>query len=110
MEDLAHMGSGEADLVAVAAVAGSGALGDDALRELALHGLAYGLVYVAGAGHAHGLIDVASSAQRVADCAAEAGGCAAEGFYFSGVVVCFVLEHQEPLLLAAVFGVDVDDD
>ena len=61
-----------------------------------------GLIDVACSGHAHGLIDVATSAQRIADSSSETGGCPAERLDLSRVVVRLVFELQEPFLDGAV--------
>ena len=47
-------------------------------------------------GHAHGLIDIGPSGQRVADRAADAGGRAAEGLDLRRMVVRFIFEQQQP--------------
>ena len=107
MVELGDLAGGQADLVAVAGVAGGGGGHELALRELALHGLGHGDRGVGRAGHAHGLVDVAAAGERVADGAADAGGRAAKGLDLGGVVVGLVLEEEEPVLVLAV---DVDGD
>ena len=57
---------------------------------------------IAGAGDAHGLIDVAAAGQRVADGTADAGGRTAEGLDLGRVVVGLVLEQEQPVLVLAV--------
>ena len=59
---------------------------------------------IARAGDAHGLVDVGTARQGIADGAADAGGRAAERFDLRGVVVGFVFKHQQPVLLLAVNG------
>ena len=55
------------------------------------------------------LVDVGPAGQGIPDAAADAGGRAAEGLDLRGVVVGLVLEHQQPVLPAAVhLGGDVD--
>ncbi len=103
--ELGDLAGGEADLVAVAGVAGRGGGHEFALGELALEGLGDGDGRVCGAGDAHGLVDVAAAGERVADGAADAGGRAAEGLDLGRVVVGLVLKEVEPVLLLAV---DVD--
>ena len=105
--ELAHLAGGEADLVAVAGVAGRGGGHELALRELAGKRLGHGARGVGRAGDAHGLVDVATARERVADGAADAGGSAAERLDLGGVVVGLVLEEEEPVL---VLPVDVDLD
>ena len=54
-------------------------------------------------------MDISAAGERVADAASDAGGRAAEGFNFGGVVVGLVFEHQQPVLLLAVhLGGNVD--
>ena len=103
--ELVDLAGGKADLVAVARIAGRGGGHELALGQLAFHGLRNGYRGVGRARDAHGLVDVAAPAQGVADAAADAGGRAAEGLDFGGVVVGFVLEEEEPVLVLAV---DVD--
>ena len=101
---LVHQAGGEANLVAVAAVAMGGGGDNLTLRQFAGEGLVEGLGGVGSAGHTHGLVDVGAAAQRVADAAAEAGGRTAEGLDLGRVVVGLVLEVDEPLLAVAVDG------
>ena len=107
--DFAHVCGCEADLVAVAGIAGRGLAGDYALGQLAGDGIRHACADVAGAGDTHCLVDVGAAGKRVADCAAEAGGCATERFYLGRMVVCLVLELQQPLLRAG-GGIDVHED
>ena len=92
----------QADLVAVGGVAVGSAVDQLLLGQLALDGFAYRGQGVACTGNPHGLVDIAPAGQGVPDRTAQAGGCAAEGLDFSGVVVGFVFEHQQPVFLAAV--------
>ena len=100
--ELGNLAGGEANLVAVAGVAGSSGGHELALRELAGRRLGDGTRGVGRAGDAHGLVDVAAAGERVADGAADAGGRAAERLNLGGVVVRFVLEEEEPVLVLAV--------
>ena len=105
--ELGDLPRGEADLVAVAGVAGGGGRHELALRQLAGERLGDRHRGVGRAGHAHGLVDVAAAGERVADGAADAGRRAAEGLDLGRVVVGLVLEEEEPVLILAV---DVDRD
>ena len=96
--DFRDLAGGEADLVAVGRIAVGGDLADFFLREFAGEGGGEWRARIAGAGDPHGLIDIRPSGQRIADAAAQAGGRAAERFDLGGVVVGFVLEHDQPLL------------
>ena len=75
-----------------------GDLADFFLRELAGQGFGERCERIARAGDAHGLIDIGTAGERIADAAAEAGGGTTEGLDLGGVVVGLVLEHDEPLL------------
>ena len=99
---LGDMARGKADLVAVGRISRRRGLRQLALRELSGQGLGKGLSRVAAARHAHRLMDVSAAGERVADAAADTGSSATERFDLGGVVVCFVLEHQQPVLLLAV--------
>ena len=95
----------QADLVAVAGIAGSGRGDQLALRQLAGQRLGHGRQRVGGTGDAHGLVHVAAARQGVADGAAQARCRAAERLDLRGMVMRFVLEQVQPVLLLAV---DVD--
>ena len=96
------MAGGQSDLVAVGGVARRGGLGQLALGELALQGLAEGDPGVAAACKPHGLMDINPAGQGVPDAAADAGGRAAEGLDLGGVVVGLVFKHEQPVLLLSV--------
>ena len=100
--DLIHVGGGQADLVAVGAVACGGGGDQLALGQLAGQGILHRAGGVRRTGDPHGLVHVAPAGQGVPDGAADAGGRAAEGLDLGGVVVGFVLKQQEPLFPAAV--------
>ena len=100
--DFPDMRRREADLVAVAGVAGGRLLADHPLRKLAGNGIRHTGRDVAGTGDTHRLIDIGATGKRVADRAAQAGGRTAERFDFRGVVMRFVLELQEPFLRPAI--------
>ena len=97
-----HNAGGKANLVAIAGIAGGGGGDDLALGQLAGDGLGNGLQGVCRASDPHGAVDVAAAGQRIPDGTADAGGRAAEGLDFRGVVVGLVLEQQQPGLRHAV--------
>ena len=106
---LGDMARGKADLVAVGRISRRRGLRQLALGELSGKRLRERLSRVAAAGDAHRLMDISAAGERVADAASDAGGRAAEGFNFGGVVVGLVFEHQQPVLLLAVhLGGNVD--
>ena len=102
MVDFVDLAGRQANLVAVGAVACGCLRHDLALGQLALQRLRDRRARVGSAGHAHGLVHVAASRQRVADAAADAGCGTTEGFDLGGVVVRFVLEQEQPILLFAI--------
>ena len=102
--ELGDLAGSQANLVAVGGVALSGPGGDFPAGELAVHGLGKGQSGVAAAGDAHGLVHIGPAGKGVADGAAQAGGRAAEGLDFRGMVVGFVLELHQPFLGLAVDG------
>ena len=102
MVDFAHVRRRQADLVAVARITSRGLLRDDALRQFPGKRLRNRQVDVPGARHAHRLVDVAATRQRVADRTSEAGRRTAEGFDLRRVVVRLVLELQQPPFRPAV--------
>ena len=107
--ELGDMARGKADLVAVGRISRRRGLRQLALGELSGKRLRERLSRVAAAGDAHRLMDISAAGERVADAASDAGGRAAEGFNFGGVVVGLVFEHQQPVLLLAVhLGGNVD--
>ena len=96
------MTGSQTDLVAVGAVTG-GSGGDDlALGQLAGQGLGSRGEGIARTGETHGLVYIAASRQRVTDGAAQTGSSTAEGFDLGGVVMCLILEHEQPVLSLAV--------
>ena len=102
--DFVHQPGGQADLVAIAAVAGRRGGGQLPLREFAGNGLLHGPPRVCRAGDAHGLVNVGAAGEGIADGPADAGRGAAEGLDFGGMVVRFVFEQQKPGLGLAVDG------
>ena len=99
----------KADLVAVAGIATGSLAGYHALGKLSGDGIGDLRGYIPRPRDAHGLIHVCTAGKRVADGASKAGCRAAEGFYFSGMVVRLVLEHQKPPLKLSVH-VDIHID
>ena len=96
--DFPHVGSCQTDLVAVAGIAAGRLAGNHPLGQLAGDGIGHFGGDVPGAGYAHGLVHIGTARKRVPDGAAKTGGGSAERFYFRGMVVCLVLELEEPFL------------
>ena len=109
MIDLFYETGRKADLVAVRAVA-AGRLTDDLLlRKLPLKRLGLRTRRVCSAGHAHRLVDIGPSGERIADRAAKAGGSTAERLDFRRVIVRLIFKVDEPLLFLSVH-IDGNDD
>ena len=100
--DFVHKAGGEADLVAVGAVALRGGGYELPLRELALDRFLNGSEGVRAAGDAHRVIDIAAAGERIADRAADTGRRAAERLDLRRVVMGLVFEKKQPGLLHAV--------
>ena len=93
MIDLLDITGRKTDLVAVGAVAVCCFSCDLSLRKFARNRIPDMCGRIRSAGDSHGLIDIASSGQRVADRAAQTGRCAAEGFDLGRMIMSLVLEH-----------------
>ena len=102
MVNLMYEAGSKANLVAVGGVARSSGLAQLALRQLVFEGLRQRYGRVTRTGHAHRLINIGATGQRVADRTAEAGSRAAERLDLGRVVVGLVLEHEQPVLVVAV--------
>ena len=99
----------QTNLVAVRGIAGGSGGYQLTLGQLTGHGIGNGNEGISRTGNAHGLIDIRTAGQRIADRAAQAGGSTAEGLDLGGMVMGLVLEHEQPGLLNAV-NVDVNLD
>ncbi len=107
--DLGDMTGGKTDLVAVAGIAVRSADDQLFLGKLAPDGLGNGNSGIRRTGHAHGLIDIAASRQRIADGTAQAGCRAAERLDLCGMVVGLIFKEDKPLLgLGPVAVIDLD--
>ena len=98
VDDFMNLARRKADLVAIAGITLRRLAGNHPLRKLAGHGFGNRFPDVSGSGHTHGLVNVGTPAQRVADGTSETGSGPAEGFYFGRMVMGFVLEHEKPFL------------
>ena len=92
----------QTNLVAVGAVASSSAQGDFLLGQFARQGVLEQAARVSSTGDAHGLIDIGTAGQRVADSTAQTGSGTTERLDFRRMVVGFILEHHQPILFFAV--------
>ncbi len=106
---LIHNAGRKTNLVSVGAVACGGGGNKLFLRQLACERLRNRLCRVGGTRYAHGGIDVGPAGKRVADRAADAGRCAAEGLNLSRVIVGFIFKKEQPFFNALV-GRDVHLD
>ena len=93
------------DLVAIARISLCSACNQLFLWKLSLQRLRYRDCRVRRACHAHCLINIASAGKRIADGAAKAGRRAAERLDFRRMIVCLVLEENQPLLALGAIAV-----
>ena len=100
--DLDYLSGGQADLVPVGAVAMSRFLRNFTLGQLARQGILNRCSRVPCTSKAHGLVNIASARQRISNRAAKTGRRAAEGLDLCGMVVGFVLKHEQPVLVHTV--------
>ena len=105
--DLGNMAGGKADLVAVGAVAVGCPYRDLTLGQLAGDGILHRHQGICRAGNTHRLVYIGAAGQRIPDGASQTGCRTAEGLDLGGVVVGYVLEHEDPVLFP-VFGVHLD--
>ena len=91
------------NLIAVGGIAGRCGRNNLALGQLAGNRLGNRPGRIRGSGHAHCAIDIGTAGERVPDRAADAGGSAAEGLDFGGMIVRLVFEEKEPGLFPAVY-------
>ena len=112
--NLVHNARRQADLIAIGTVARRRRGNQLFLRQLAGQRLRNRAQGIRRAGHAHGLVHIAAAGKGVANCAADTGGRAAEGFDLGRMVVRFVLKEQQPFLRFSVhvhidlYGAGVD--
>ena len=104
MVQLRNVAGSKTDLIAVGRVACSSSLAKLTLRKLTGNGFMQGHSGITGTGHTHGLMHISTAGQRITDTTADAGCRTAEGLNLGGVVMGFILEHQQPIL---VFSIDL---
>ena len=105
MIEFMNLASREANLVTIARIARGRGGHELALRELARQRFGNRARGIGRAGHAHGLVHVAATRKGVANRAAHARCRAAERLDLGGMVMGFVLEEEQPVL---VFTIHVD--
>ena len=93
------------DLIAIARISLRGAQNQLLLRKLPLERLRYRDRRICRARHTHCLINVTSAGKRIADGAAKAGRRTAERLDFRRMIVCLVLEEDQPLLALGTIAV-----
>ena len=96
------MAGSQTDLVAVGRIARRCSSGQLPLGQLAGYSILQRDSGIAAAGNTHGLMDIGTAGQRIPDAAADTGSCAAERLDLRGMVMGFVLEHQQPVLLFSI--------
>ena len=97
--ELRNLTRSKANLIAVTGITCSSRTNNGALRKLSRKCLGNWNGWVCSAGDTHCLVDVATSRQRVADSATNAGSRATKRLNLSWVVVGFVLEEEEPVFV-----------
>jgi len=102
MIDFMHESGRQAELIAVRAVARRSGSHQTALGQFVRKRILDRLRRICRAGHAHRLIDIAASGQRIANRAADAGRRAAERLDLSRVIVGLVFEQKQPVFLRTV--------
>ena len=102
MIDLLDIAGCKTDLVAVGTVAVGSTAAELLLRKLARKCLGLRAGRISSSGHAHRLIDIRSSGERVTDCTAEAGRSTTERLDFCRVVVGLIFKIDQPGLFLAV--------
>ena len=100
--DFLNFAGGQTDLIAVGGITSGGGTDDLTLRKFAGQRVFQRCARICRARDTHGLIDVGTTRQRVADGSAEACRRATERLDFRRMVVGLVLVHDEPFLLFAV--------
>ena len=100
--DFAYLPRRKSDLIAVGTVSFRRAERNLFLREFSGQCFLDRHTRVGCSRHAHRLIYIRASRKRVADRAAETGRRTAERLDLGRMVVCLVLEHEEPFLIPAV--------
>ena len=102
MIDLVNHTGRKTDLVTVGGVALCRRRYDLALGQFSGHSLRYGNGRIGRARYAHCRVDVGTSGEGIADRTADTGGGAAERLDLRRVVVRFVFEEKQPVLVLAV--------
>ena len=98
MINLINLSGRKSDLIAVRAVACRSRRDEFSLRKLSCKRFAYRGQWIACSGKTHCAVYIGAARQRVADCAADTGCCAAERLNFRRVIVRFVFKEQQPVL------------
>ena len=112
--ELRNLARSKANLVAVAGITCCCRTHDGALGKLSRKCLGNRNGWVCSARDAHCLVDIAAARKRVADSATDAGSCATKWLNLGWVVVCLVLEEEEPVFICTVnvyldlYGTGVD--
>ena len=109
MVNLVHKARCKPYLVAVGAVACGSGGSKLSLGELARYSIPYIRKRITAAGYTHRIIDIAPAGERIAYSTAHAGCRAAEGLYLGRMVMRFILEQHQPILVPAV-NIDLDID
>ena len=103
MIDFFDITGSQTNLVAIGAVAVSCTSDKFLLRKFALEGFLHRYSRVSSTCHTHCLIYISTSGKRVTDRTAEAGSSTTKRLDLCRMVVCLILEVDEPLFFLAVY-------
>ena len=97
------------DLVAIGGITLSSCSYNLGLWQLAFQCIFNRCQRICCTSYSHGLIDIGTTGQRVTDGTTKTCRCTTERFNFRRMVVCFILEHQQPILLFTIhINLDLD--
>ena len=103
MIDFFYITGSKTDLVTVGAVAVSCATNQFLLRKLAFQSLFYGNSRICCSCYTHCLIYISTSGKWVTDCTAKTGSCATKWLDLCRMVVCLILEVDQPFLFFSIY-------
>ncbi len=102
MINLGHLTGGCSHLIAIRAVSVCCHCGNFPLRQFSGQSLFNGCSGITAARNPHGLVYVRPAGHRIPDCATKTSGSTAKGLNLCRMVMCFIFEHDQPVLLLTV--------
>ncbi len=109
MIDLVDLSGGQSDLIAIRAVTCRCRCDQFPLRQLARQCLRDRRQWIPRAGHTHRAVNITSARKRVTDRTAHTSCRTAKWFNFGRVIVCLILEQEQPVFLPTL-RLDLDLD